>query len=61
VNGSEFERKIKKIGRRRGIAVAFDAGHGKGSHGRLYCGNRFATLKDRRRQIGPGLLNAMLV
>ena len=60
MNGSEFERKIKRIGRKRGIAVAFDAGHGKGSHGRLYYGDRFTTLKDRRKEIGPGLLNAML-
>lgn len=35
-------------------------GHGKGSHGRLYYGDRFTTLKDRKKEIGPGLLNAML-
>jgi mRNA interferase HicA len=56
----QFERKIKKLGRKRGVAVAFDPGHGKGSHGRLYYGNRFTTLKDRRKEIGPGLLTAML-
>jgi mRNA interferase HicA len=60
MNGDEFERKIKKLGRRRGIEVVFDRGHGKGSHGRLYYGDRFATLKDRRKEIGPGLLGAML-
>jgi len=38
----------------------FDRGHGKGSHGRLYYGNRFTTLKERKKEIGPGLLNAML-
>lgn len=59
-NGHEFERKLKKLGRRRGIAVSFDSGHGKGSHGRLYYGGRFTTLKDRRKEIGPGLLKAML-
>jgi hypothetical protein len=32
----------------------------QGSHGRLYYGNRFTTLKDRKKEIGPGLLNAML-
>jgi mRNA interferase HicA len=61
MNGSEFDRKIKAIGRKREVTVAFDPGHGKGSHGRLYYGNRFETLKDRRKEIGPGLLNAMLV
>ena len=60
MNGNEFERKIKKIGRRRGVTVTFDSGHGKGSHGRLYYGGRFTTLKDRRKEIGPGLLKAML-
>ncbi len=60
MNGNEFERKIKGIGRKRGIAVAFDPGHGKGSHGRLYFGTRFTTLKDRKKEIGPGLLKAML-
>jgi len=60
MTGNEFGRKIKKIGRKRGIVVSFDGGHGKGSHGRLYYGNRFTTLKDRRKEIGPGLLSAML-
>ncbi len=60
VTGNEFERRIKKLGRKRGVAVSFDRGQGKGSHGRLYYGNRFTTLKDRKREIGPGLLNAML-
>ncbi len=40
--------------------MSFDRGHGKGSHGRLYFGPRFTTLKDRKKEIGPGLLNAML-
>jgi predicted RNA binding protein YcfA (HicA-like mRNA interferase family) len=60
MTGAEFERKIRQIGRRRGVRVAFDRGHGKGSHGRLYYGARFTTLKDRKKEIGPGLLNAML-
>ncbi|HLJ63550.1 MAG TPA: type II toxin-antitoxin system HicA family toxin [Stellaceae bacterium] len=61
MNGNEFERKIRKLGRKRGIAVAFHRGHGKGSHGRLYYGGRFTTLKDRKKEIGPGLLNAILM
>lgn len=60
MNGNEFERTIRKLGRRRAVLVSFDRGHGKGSHGRLYYGTRFTTLKDRRKEIGPGLLNAML-
>jgi hypothetical protein len=60
MTGDEFERRIRKLGRRRGVLVSFDPGHGKGSHGRLYFGDRFTTLKDRRKEIGPGLLKAML-
>jgi mRNA interferase HicA len=56
MNGNEF----KKLGRKRGVAVVFDSAPGKGSHGRLYYGSRFTTLKDRRQEIGPGLLKAML-
>jgi hypothetical protein len=60
MTGDEFERRIRKLGRRRGMPVSFDPGRGKGSHGRLYFGDRFTTLKDRRKEIGPGLLKAML-
>jgi len=27
----------------------------------VYYGRRFTTLKDRRKEIGPGLLKAMLI
>jgi mRNA interferase HicA len=60
MTGNEFERRIRKLGRRLGVPVSFDRGRGKGSHGRLYYGDRFTTLKDRKKEIGPGLLNAML-
>lgn len=59
-NGHEFERRLRKLGRLSGVEVSFDAVHGKGSHGRLYYGQKFATLKDREKEIGPGLLKAML-
>jgi mRNA interferase HicA len=60
MTGHEFERRIRRLGRRRGVAVSFDRGPGKGSHGRLYYGERFTTLKDRTEEISPGLLGAML-
>ena len=60
MTGNELERKIRRLGRKRGVVVSFNRGHGKGSHGRLYYGNRFTTLKDRKKEIGPGQLNAML-
>lgn len=60
MTGSEFERRVNKLARRNGMPVSFDVGHGKGSHGRLYYGDRFTTVKDRKKEIGPGLLKAML-
>ncbi len=60
MTGDEFVRRIRRLGRKRGIAVRFEARKGKGSHGRLYFGERFATVKDRRKEIDAGLLEAML-
>jgi len=60
MTGSEFVKKVLKLARRRGVTISFDGGHGKGSHGRLYYGDRFTTVKDRKKEIGPGLLKAML-
>jgi predicted RNA binding protein YcfA (HicA-like mRNA interferase family) len=60
MTGHEFERSIRKLGKARGVPVSFDKASGKGSHGRLYYGDRFTTLKDRKKEIGPGLLRAML-
>jgi hypothetical protein len=60
MTGAELERRIIRLGRRRGVTVLFDRTSGKGSHGRLYYGDRFTTMKDRSKEIGPGLLSAML-
>ena len=60
MTGDEFVRRVRRVGRKRGVAVRFEARPGKGSHGRLYFGERFATVKDRRKEIGVGLMTAML-
>ena len=56
--GSEFEKRVKRLGQKTGQPVRFDK-HGKGSHGRLYYGTRFTTLKDRKKEIGIRLPKAM--
>lgn len=58
MTGREFEQRLRRLGKQRGVRVTF-VDHGKGSHGRIYFGERFATLKDRRKEIGSGLLSAM--
>jgi len=60
MKGREFIDRVKDIGRARGVEVRFDAGHGKGSHGRLYFGSAWTTVKDRKKEIGRGLLIAMI-
>ena len=60
VNGNEFLRKIKKLARRRGLTVVFLPDRGNGSHGRVYFGDRFTTVKDLKKEIGAGLLGSML-
>jgi mRNA interferase HicA len=60
VTGGEFVRRVQKAGRKRGIAVEFVAERGKGSHATLYYGERRTTVKDRRKELSPGLLAAML-
>ena len=60
VNGSELTRKLRKLARLRGVAFSYEPRHGKGSHGQLLFGNRLTTVKDPKKEIGPGLLHDML-
>ena len=60
MTGAELLRRIQDLGKRSGVPVHFDQRHGKGSHGTLYFGTRKTTVKDRKKEIGAGLLNAML-
>lgn len=59
VRGAEFERKVRNLARSRNITCQFIADKGKGSHGRLYYGAEFTTLKDRKKEIGRDLLAKM--
>ncbi|MCY4506715.1 MAG: hypothetical protein OXG35_07110 [Acidobacteria bacterium] len=40
--------------------MRFVASEGSGSHGTLYAGDRKTTVKDRKKDIGKGLLAKML-
>lgn len=56
MNGNEFIKKLKKLG----YNPHFTTGPGKGSHGTLYVGKNKTILKDRKKEIGPGLLSQMI-
>jgi mRNA interferase HicA len=59
VKGSEFLKKVRRAGRRRGIRVVFDPTRGKGSHGTLFFGDRQTIVKDLKKEISKGLLKGM--
>lgn len=60
MKGSEFVQNIQRLGRERDIPVRLVTERGKGSHATLYFGMRFTIVKDRKKEIGPGLLQKML-
>ena len=59
VRGAEFIRRVRKLGRRNDVPVAYDARRGAGSHGRVYYGTRFTIFIDPRHEIARGLLRKM--
>lgn len=60
MNGAEFLRKLASLAKEDGVYVRLDEAQGKGSHAMLLYGSNRTTLKDRRKEIGHGLLRKML-
>ena len=60
MTGGELVRRVRRLGRLRCVSVRLDRRRGKGSHGRLYYGSRFTTIKDRKKELSAGLLAKML-
>ena len=60
MTGREFIKRVRSIGRVNGVAVRINSERGKGSHITLYYGNAHTIVKDRRKEIGPGLLSKMV-
>lgn len=60
MNGNELLRRLRKVARQRGLRLKLVRERGKGSHATLYFGDRFTLMKDRKKEIGPGLLVKML-
>jgi len=59
MNGSEFIKRVRKLGKENNKKVHFVKSRGKGSHGTLYYGDKYTIVIDRKKEIGPGLLNRM--
>ena len=60
MKGAEFVRRVRKVGRKRGIEVQFEPERGKGSHGMLYFGERFTVVRNLKDELKTGTLHAML-
>lgn len=59
MTGNEFLRRLGVLARERGISLQIISRRGKGSHVILRFGERKTVLKDRKKEIGPGLLHSM--
>ena len=59
VTAGEFLRRLRELARRQGLGYAFVPKKGKGSHGKVYLGSRATIVKDRRKDVGAGLLHRM--
>ena len=55
-----FAKRLRRLGKENGVAVRCDGSSGRGSHGRIYYGVVFTTIKGLEKDIGPDLLSRML-
>ena len=60
MKGRDFLVRVISIGRERRVPVRTDTKRGKGSHITIYYGTRKTVVKDRRKELPPGLLSAMI-
>ncbi|MDE0220872.1 MAG: type II toxin-antitoxin system HicA family toxin [Spirochaetaceae bacterium] len=61
MTGRQFIARVREVGRARGVEVRIDTMKGKGSHVLLLYGDdRRTIVKDRRKELGAGLLSAMI-
>jgi mRNA interferase HicA len=59
MTGNEFFRRLKALGKARGIPVLRDASRGKGSHETVYFGPKFSVLRNPKDELKTGTLHAM--
>jgi mRNA interferase HicA len=60
MTGNEFIRKVRRLGRKRGVSVTFVTERGKGSHGTLYYGDKRTIVRNPKDELKTGTLHAML-
>ncbi|MFZ4856702.1 MAG: type II toxin-antitoxin system HicA family toxin [Desulfuromonadaceae bacterium] len=60
MNGKEFIRRVRKIGKSRGIACSVDEARGKGSHIALFLGDNLTIVRNPKDDLKSGTFHAML-
>jgi len=57
MTGREFVRRLRRLGRKHGVAVTLVASRGKGGHQTVYYGERFTIVQTG--EIPAGTLHRM--
>ncbi len=60
MNGNALLKRLRRLARERNVQLRLVRERGKGSHATLYFGVHLTIMKDRKQEIGPGLLLKML-
>jgi len=58
MNSKAFIRRVRRYAKHHKLVFHYDARKGKGSHGRVFLGDRLTTVKHG--SISPGLVHKML-
>ena len=59
MSGNQFIRKLKALGKRRGVSVAINSARGKGSHQTLYYGSAFTIVRNPKDELKTGTFHGM--
>jgi len=59
MTGNEFIRKVKALGKQRGVCVTLNAARGKGSHQTLCYGASFTVVRNPKDELKTGTLHGM--
>lgn len=60
MTGAEFIRRIRRLGRARNVPVRVETRKGKGSHARLWYGDRPTVVPHPQRELKRGTLAAIV-
>ena len=60
MKGSEFLRKLKRLGSEKGIKVEINQNRGKGGHVTLCYGEKFTIIPNLKRELKTGTYKVIL-